>query len=503
MNIFALISFAVVLVLTLGVTFWANRRVRDESELYAAGGRVSALQNGLAITGDFVSAAAIFGSVALFYLSGVSMVLFLVAPLVGICLLLLFVAGPLRRLGKYTVGDVLVAKLGDARIKLFAGVCTIALSLMYVVAQLVAAGSLFSILLDIPFAVSVAAIGLLVTIYVSFGGMLATTWLQIIKAAILISGVLIMSVLAVGQAGGFEGLYARASASFGGDLANFSNQGLSLFSLISLSAGLVLGMMGMPHLLVRFLTVPNARAAEQSAFLSALFVALVLGLLLFAIGPATLAFVKGQPAFESAPGVIKGGENIVFLHLATALGGELLFGFMSAVAFATILAVVAGLGVAMASTAANDIFRPLVSVTTGDRWSSFAFRLSAAVTTFVGVLLALVLQHENIAFLSALAFGIAAGTNFPILLLALYWPRLTTAGAIAGGIVGLGVSLGLLIVGPTVWQKLLGHGEPLFPSDYTTLVAFPAALIVSVVVSLSGAGVRRRSLEAAPAKSGA
>lgn len=486
MNVTALLCFLAVLLVTVGITVWANRRTTDEGVLYTAGGKISAFQNGLAITGDFVSAAAIFGSVALFFMTGVSMVLYLVAPLVGLCLLLIFIAGPLRALGRYTIGDVLVAKLGNRGVRIFAGFCTVVLSLMYIVAQLVAAGSLFAILLDIPFLHSVSVIGVMVVLYVSFGGMLATTWLQIIKACILIAGFILMSVLALWQGGGFEGLYARAEANFGGDLSDFSNQGLSLFSAVSLSASLVLGMMGMPHLLVRFLTVPNARAAERSAFISAFFVALVLGLLLLTIGPAGLAFVKGDPAFEVAPGEIRGGANVVFLHLATALGGDLLFGLMAAVAFATILAVVAGLGVTMASTVANDLFRPLVSTETGNRWASRVFRVSAAVTTLIGVCLALVLQNENIAFLSALAFGIAASTNFPILLLALYWPRLTTAGAIAGGSSGLVISLVLLILGPTVWQKILGNGEPIFGSDYSALVAFPIALLVCVLVSLSG-----------------
>lgn len=484
MSLSAAICFGIVLIVTLAVTYWANRRTTDEAALYVAGGKISPVQNGLAITGDFVSAGAIFGSVSLFYLSGVSMVTFLVAPLVGLVLLLLFVAGPLRRLGRFTVGDVLVAKLSNERIRMFAGLCTITLSLMYLVAQLVAAGSLFAVLLNIPFNVSVAIIGVLVTIYVAFGGMLATTWLQIIKAVILISAVVFLTALALMEAGGVGGLFDAAQAKFDGDLNNFSNQGLSLFSVMSLSAGLVLGMMGMPHLLARFLTVPDARAAEQSAFVSAFLVALVLGLLLFAIGPATIAFVKDVPAYESEPGMIQGGANVVFLHLASALGGDLLFGLVSAVAFATILAVVAGLGVAMASTSANDLFRPLVSQATGDRWSRTVFRVSAAVTTFIGVLLALVLQNENIAFLSALAFGIAASTNFPILMLALYWPRLTTAGAIAGGTIGLIISVGLVIVGPTIWQKILGNPAPLFPSDYSTLVGLPVSLVVAALVSL-------------------
>ena len=490
MNVSALICFVLILIFTIGIVVWANRKSTDEGMLYTAGGSISPLQNGLAITGDFVSAAAVFGSTALFFLTGLNMVIYAIAPLIGLCLLLLFIAGPLRQLGRYTIGDVLVAKLGDDRIRMFSGICTITLSLLYIVAQLVAAGSLFSILLNLPFGISVSLIGALVALYVSAGGMLATTWLQIIKACILVVGFVIMSGLALWQTGGFDALYPRAETSFGGSLANFTDNGLGTFSTMSLSVSLVLGIMGMPHLLVRFLTVRDARAAERSTFYSAFFVALVLGLLVLVIGPAALAFVKGVAQFESAPGVVLGGENVVFLHLATALGGDILFGLMAAVSFATILAVVAGLGVAMASTAANDLFRPLVSTAVADRWATVVFRLTAVLSSAIGVVLAIVLQNENIAFLSALAFGIAASTNFPILLLALYWNRLTSAGAIAGGSAGLVISLGLLIVGPTIWQKILGNPAPLFPSDYSALVAFPSAIVVCVLVSLWTQGTK-------------
>ena len=496
----AVLCFAAVVAVTLAITAWASRRATDPAMLYAAGGRISAGQNGLAITGDFVSSAAIFGSVALFYGSGVGMAIYFIAPLAGLCLLLLLFAGPLRALGRFTVGDVLIARLPDERVRAFAGVSTVVLSEMYVVAQLVAAGTLFAVLLDVPYAVSVAAVGLLMTVYVCIGGMLATTWVQIVKATMLICGVIVLGVLAAVHAGGLGALHGRAEAALGSGFNDFASLGLTPFSALSLAAGLVFGMMGMPHLLVRFLTVPDVRAARRSALLACALVALVLGLLLLLVGPGTLAFVKGQPAYETAPGVIRGGANMVFVHLATAMGGEVLFGALAAVGFSTILAVVAGLGVAIASTVAHDIARPFAGRRgnrLGAKGEARVFRGAAGAASLVGVLLALNLEHENIAFLSALAYGIAASTNFPVLLLALYWPRLTATGAIAGGSCGLVLSIGLLIIGPTVWQKILGHAAPLFPSDYTALVAMPAAFAVAVIISL----IERRPLVAMQAES--
>lgn len=490
----AIACFVGVIFLTLLITGWASRRTADPSVLYTAGGSITAGQNGLAITGDFISSAAIFGSVALFYASGVGMVIYFVAPLVGLCLLLLLLAGPLRDLGRYTIGDVLTTKLGDERVRIFAGISTIVLSEMYIIAQLVAAGTLFTVMFDIPFWAAVITVGTLMALYVSAGGMLATTWVQIIKAVVLISGVVLMGMMAVVRAGGLEALHTRAERALGAPFNDFASMDLSMFSALSISAGLIFGMLGMPHLLVRFLTVPDVRTAQRSAMFACALVAFVLGLLLLLIGPAVLAFVKDVPTFESSSGQLRGGSNMAFIHLASALGGELLFGFIAAVGFSTILAVVSGLGVAIASTVSHDIAQPLARrrcATLTPQLEAVIFRCAAAAAAGLGVVLAIGLQNENVAFLSALAFGIAASTNFPVLILALYWRGLTPVGAMAGGSIGLLLSLALLIMGPTVWNKILGYSEAIFPSDYSALVAIPAAFLTSVTVSF----LNRRSLE--------
>jgi cation/acetate symporter len=471
--------------LTLVITYWAARRSVGRSSFYTAGGNISAVQNGLAVTGDFVSAAAILGSVALFFYAGVDAAIFYISPLVGLSLLLIFVAKPLRELGQYTIGDVLAANLDHSSVRVFSAFSTIILSELYVVAQLVGAGSLFSVVFDINYELAVAVVVALILIYVVFGGMLATTWVQIVKAGLLIIGVLLLSVLSIAKAGGVTELFVMAEAAYGSSLNEFGGAGMSIFSSVSLASALVFGMLGMPHLLIRFLTVPDVEAANRSVVISALLISIVLGLLLVVVGPAGLAFVKGQAAFQTSSGDILGGSNMILLHLSQSLGGDLLFGVIAAVTFSTILAVVAGLTVAMSSSAARDVYFVLKAnpADEDERMELIIFRVTAVVTIVVAAILSLALKNENIAYLTALAFGIAAATNFPILILAIYWKNLTVKGAIFGGVAGLFSSLFLLILGPTVWVQLLGNSSPIFPSDYSTLISVPIAFIVAYIVS--------------------
>ena len=483
-----ILIFMLIVAVTLGITYWAANRSTGRSDLYTAGGQSSPLQNGLAITGDFVSAAAILGSVALFFSAGIDAAIFYVSPLVGLGLLLIFVVKPLRECGKYTVGDVLSVKLPGRSIRIYMAICTIVLSEFYMVAQLVGAGHLFSIVFSVSYEIAVAVVAILIMIYVAFGGMLATTWVQIVKATLLILGVAILGGLAVIKSGGLGGLLSAAEQAYGGSLGSFGGSGLSLFAAASLSVAIVLGMMGMPHLLIRFLTVKNPAAARKSVVITAVLVALVLGTLLLIVGPATLAYVKGEAAFQTSAGGIQGGRNMILLHLSTALGGEVLFGVITAVTFSTILAVVAGLTIAMASSASYDIYATIAGNTdsTDERFELKIFRGAVILFVAVAAILSVALQDQNIAYLSAFAFGIAASTNFPILILALYWSRLTKRGALAGGSAGLLSALLLLVVGPTIWVQLLGNDAPLFPTDYSTLISTPIAFIFAYLFSITG-----------------
>ena len=490
--------FTSFVVITLVITYWAARRSVDRSGVYTAGGNISAMQNGLAVTGDFVSAAAILGSVALFFFSAVDTAIFYISPLVGLCLLLIFLATPLRDLGEYTVGDVLSSKLPGNSVRIFSAVSTLILSQLYVIAQLVGAGNLFSIVFDLNYQSAVFVVGLLIMVYVGFGGMLATTWVQIIKAALLIIGVVILSGLSLFKAGGLSELFVLAEEAYGSSLGEFGRSGMSPFSSISLASALVFGMLGMPHLLIRFLTVPDAATARRSVVISALLIAGVLGLLILIVGPATLAFVKDVAFYYDVDGSIIGGSNMILLHLADILGGELLFGVIAAVTFSTILAVVAGLTVAMSSSAARDIYFSLKGGVThqSEKKELFVFRATAVLAVIFACFVSIALQKENIAYLSALAFGIAAATNFPILILAIYWKRLTTRGALSGGFSGLVVALILLVIGPTVWVQLLGNSDPIFPSDYSTLISVPVAFFVAYVVSvLDAKGLEKKRTE--------
>ncbi|MDA9372404.1 cation acetate symporter [Porticoccaceae bacterium] len=485
MSIPILVFISLVLI-TLAITYWASRRSVDRSGIYTAGGNITAWQNGLAVTGDFVSAAAILGSVALFFFAAVDTAIFYISPLVGLCLLLILIATPLRELGKYTVGDVLASQLPGSAIRIFSAVSTLILSQLYVIAQLVGAGNLFSIVFDLDYEVAVFFVGALIIIYVGFGGMLATTWVQIVKAALLIMGVVLLSALSVYQAGSLSNLFSQAEQAYGSDLGIFGRSGMTPFSSLSLAAALVFGMLGMPHLLIRFLTVPDAATARRSVVISALLIAIVLGLLILVVGPATLAFVKDDLTYYNSSGDIIGGSNMILLHLSKYLGGELLFGMIAALTFSTILAVVAGLTVAMASSAARDIYFALRGEMgqETERMEILIFRMTAVFAVIVACFISIALQKQNIAYLSALAFGIAAATNFPILILTIYWRRLTTLGALSGGLTGLLTALIMLVIGPTVWVQLLGNANPIFPSDYSTLISAPIAFLVSYIVSL-------------------
>ena len=478
--------FLVTIAATLVITAWAARRGQDRASMYAASGRITGAQNGLAIAGDFMSATTVLGVVGLFFGGGVDTMIYFLAPLAAMCLILLWIAGPLRRLGRFTLGDVLVARLNSPAMRVFSGVSTIVISLIYLIAQLVGAGALISVLFGLSFTHAVLIVGALMAIYITFGGMLAATWVQIIKAVLLIIGVLVLCALTVRAGGGLGGLYARAEAAhhLGANLFQFGGMKLSPFSAISLAVGMTLGILGLPHLLIRFFTVPDEGAARRSIVVACSIIALVFILTFAVIGPGAVAFVTGNPAFITAAGAVKGGPNMVVVHLADAVGGEVLFGAFSAVAFATILAVVAGLTIAIASATSHDVFgayrsdRPRSE--TGELW---VFRLAAVAASVVAVSLAIVFQKENVAYLVALAMTVAASTNFPVVILSLYWRGLTTAGALVGGLVGLIASVGMIIASPPVWVKVLGHPTPLFPSDYPALISAPLAFAVIWLVS--------------------
>jgi cation/acetate symporter len=488
----AVIAFLGTIASTLAITLWAGRRNRSRADFYVAGSRVSALQNALAICGDFLSAATLLGMTALFFTSGADASLYFVGPLGGLALMLFFVAGPVRRLGRFTLADVVCARLPARGLRLLYGSSAILISMFYLVAQIVGAGALIEVLFRVPFVPAVLLVGALMTLYVTIGGMLAATWVQIVKASILVVAVLGLTALALLQAGGLPALYGRAAAlhAQGARLFQLGGFGLDLFSATSLMIGLSIGMMGLPHVLIRFFTVPDRAAAERSLRIALVVMAVVFAALVGVVGPATVAFVQGDPRFVAPGGGILGGANMVAIHLASVLGGQLLFGVMTAVAFATILAVVAGLNMAIASAAANDLFRTLRGAASSERAELMAFRIAAVASAVLAMALAVVLRGQNVALIVSFALVISTSVHVPVLLLVLYWPRLTAPGALAGGLTGLVGAVALMTVGPSM-SRVLGLGAPLFGSDYPTLLTAPAALLVAVLVSLATAPARQ------------
>lgn len=497
----AMICFVAVVIATLLITRWAARHAAGRDGLYAANGSISAGQNGLAIAGDFVSAATLLGTTAIYFTAGADSILYLVPFLLGLCLILCWIAGPLRKLGRFTLGDVVTSRLQSPVLRMYSGVSTITISFFYLVAQLVGAGGLISILFGIPFLGAVIIVGALMAIYVTFGGMVAATWVQVIKAAVLLATIVLLAILCLVKGGGLAEIYVRAASAheLGTQLFSLGNLEMDAFSTISLVAGLALGTMGLPHLLIRAFTVKDAEASRKSVAIGTAIIAVILAMVFLIIAPATVAFVKGVAEFQDATGGVQGGTNMAVVHLASAVGGDLLFGAMSAVAFATILAVVAGLTVAVAAAASHDIYATLTRKSLSDEGHELVvFRLTAILTSVAAVGMAVLLQHQNIAVLVAGAMTLAASANFPVLFLVIYWRGLTVPGAVSGGLTGLVSALTLLVLGPAVWVKVLGFATPIFPSEYPTLVSMPLAFLTAIVVSQFTAG--REAASSAPAE---
>ena len=493
--------FVAVILMTLGITWWAARRAKSRSDFYAAGGNITGLQNGLAIAGDFLSATTFLGMTGMFFATGVDPTsIYYLCPLVGMSLMILLVAGPLRRAGKFTLGDVMASRSGSPSLRVFAGVSTITVSIIYLVGQLVGAGSLISLLFGLNYGVSVILVGLLMVVYVAGGGMLAATWVQIIKAVMLICIVGLIGVLCVAKAGSIAGVYALAAKAHplgAGGLFVPGAGKTDMFSAVSLAFGTSVGLMGLPHLLIRFFTVKDVKTAKRSAVAATTIIGCVFVIMFGIVGPSAVAFLRGDPAFVGKTGMVAGGPNMVAIQLAKALGGPLLMGVTSAVAFATILAVVSGLVMATASAASHDLYGVLKKGPKTEGKELTVFRLAAVGAGIVAILLAFAFQQQNVAFMTALAMGVAVSANVPVVLLTLYWKGLTTAGALTGGLFGLVTSVGLIIIGPAVWVKVLHHAAPIFPSDYPGLLVMPVAFVVTILVSMATRASAQGALAAA------
>lgn len=478
-NITAITMFLAFVLVTLGITYWAARRTKTTADFYAAGGGITGFQNGLAIAGDYMSAASFLGIAGLVYTSGFDGLIYAIGFLVGWPIVLLLIAEPLRNLGKYTFADVASFRLQQKPIRILAASGSLVTVIFYLIAQLVGAGKLIEVLFGLPYESAVVIVGVLMTLYVTFGGMLATTWVQLIKAILLLSGASLMALLVMSHFGfSFENMFSEATKVHAKGAAIMAPGTLvsDPISAISLGMALMFGTAGLPHILMRFFTVKNAVQARRSVLYATGFIGYFY-ILTFIIGFGAIVLLLNHPDYF-ADGKLIGGTNMAAIHLSQALGGDILLGFISAVAFATILAVVSGLTLAGSSAISHDLYATLVLK--GERSEKKEIRASRIATVCLGiisVLLGIVFENQNVAFMVGLAFCVAASANFPILLLSMYWRKLTTRGAVIGGSIGLLTALVLVIIGPTVWVDTFHFEKAIFPFKYPALFSISAAFV--------------------------
>ena len=471
---------------TLLITWWAARRTRTTRDFYAAGGNISGLQNGLAIAGDFMSAASFLGVSGLIFGFGFDGLIYAVGGLAGWPLVLFLLSERLKNLGKYTFADAVSLRLAATPIRSLAACGSLVAVVLYLIGQMVGAGKLIEVLFGLDYTIAVVTVGALMIVYVCFGGMIATTWVQIIKAVLLLSGATLVTFLVLRQFNfSFDQLFRAAIEHHphGPRVMQPGEMVHDPLEIISLGVALAFGTSGLPHILMRFFTVPDAREARRSVFFAAGFIGYFYTLT-FVIGFGAIALVAGREGFLDGAGKLLGGDNMAAIHLARAAGGELFLGFMSAVCFATILAVVSGLTLSGASAISHDLYANVWRKEASERE---VVTLSRYATIGLGVLavsLALLFESQNVAYMVLLAFSVGASVNFPLLFLAMSWRNLTTTGAVTGGIMGLVTAIGCIVLGPTVWVEVLGNAAPVVPYKYPAVFAMLASFSGSIVVSL-------------------
>lgn len=489
--------FAVFVLATLWITKWAAARTKSVSDFYTAGGGITGFQNGLAIAGDYMSAASFLGISAAVMINGYDGLIYSIGFLVGWPIITFLLAEKLRNLGKFTFADVAAYRFRQGPIRAFAASGTLVVVLFYLIAQMVGAGQLIKLLFGLEYWVAVVLVGVLMMVYVLFGGMTATTWVQIIKAGLLLFGASFMAIMVLAQYGfSPEKLFAAAvqvktdaAIAAGKDAVQASTIGQAIMgpgnfikdpiSAISFGMALMFGTAGLPHILMRFFTVPDAKEARKSVFWATTWIGYFY-ILTFIIGFGAIVLVSTNPRFLEIGGDLIGGSNMAAVHLADAVGGDVFLGFMSAVAFATILAVVAGLTLSGTSAVSHDLYSTLIKK--GEASNEEVMRVSRTTTLILGVvavLLGIIFEKQNIAFMVSLAFAIAASANFPVLFLSILWKGCTTRGATIGGFLGLIVALLLTLLSPSVWEATLGNpaGSAPFPYASAALFSMPLAFI--------------------------
>ncbi|EWY39139.1 acetate permease [Skermanella stibiiresistens SB22] len=485
----AIIMFLIFVMGTLGITYWAANRTKSAADFYTAGGGITGFQNGLAIAGDYMSAATLLGLSSLVFSTGFDGFIYIISFFVGWPIILFLVAERLRNLGRFTFADIASYRLDQAKVRTFAAIGSLTVVCFYLIVQMVGAGQLIKLLFGLDYAVAVVIVGVLMVVYVTFGGMIATTWVQIIKAVLLLGGGSVLGILALAYFGfNLDFMAAQAVASHKAGIKIMAPGSLLAdpVSAVSLSLGLVFGTAGLPHIMMRFFTVPNAKEARKSVFVASGFIGFFF-LVVAVLGLAAITIVGTDPRFFEGGkigGKIIGGGNMPVMHLAKALGGDLFLGFLSAVAFATILAVVSGLALAGASAISHDIYARVIRK--GKATEKEEMRVSKIASLALGVLavvLGILFEKQNVAFLVGLTFGIAASANFPVLILSMYWKGLTTRGALYGGLTGLISAVVCVVLSKAVWVVVLENPAPIFPYEQPALFSMTLAFLVTIVVS--------------------
>ena len=497
-NMEAMIMFFAFIIGTMGITKWAASKTKSASDFYTAGGGITGFQNGLAIAGDYMSAASFLGISGMIYLNGFDGIIYAIGFLVGWPIILFLMAEKLRNLGKFNFTDIAAYRLDERRIRILAACGSLTVVTFYLIAQMVGAGKLIEVLFHIPYHCAVVIVGALMIIYVTFGGMLATTWVQIIKAVLLLGGVTIMALLVLATTGinfSFANLAETAvnlHAKKDAILAPGSFVSDPIAS-ISLGLALMLGTAGLPHILMRFFTVGNAKEARKSVVYATGFIGYFY-LLIAVVGLGGIVYLMDpnvNSAYLDAAGKLIGGNNMAAVHLAQATGGSIFLGFISAVAFATILAVVAGLALAASNSIAHDLYA--IVIRKGQATDAEEMKVSKRTVIVIGivaVLLGFAFENQNIAFMVGLAFAVAASANFPILILSIYWSKLTTRGAFIGGFIGLLTAVILVVLSKTVWVDIFGFKDAIFPWTHPALFSVSAAFIGIWFFSITDSSAR-------------
>ena len=498
-NWHAIIMFLIFVALTMGITYWAARRTKSAADFYTAGGGITGFQNGMAIAGDYMSAATLLGLTAMTFTSGYDGYIYMMAFFAGWPIILFLMAERLRNLGRFTFSDITAYRLDQGKIRTMAAISSLTVVCFYLIAQMVGAGQLIKLLFGLDYNVAIFAVGILMMVYVTFGGMVATTWVQIIKAGLLLAGGTLVMVLAFSQFGfSYSEMVTRVTEvhKLGDKLMYPGSLLADPVTAISLGLGLMFGTAGLPHILMRFFTVTDAKEARKSVLYASGFVAYFFNVI-FIMGLASIVIVGQNPEFFEGgdlQGKLIGGGNMVAMHLSKAVGGNMLLGFLAAVAFATILAVVSGLALAGASAISHDLYARVIKK--GQVSETDEIRVSKYATVALGLLaivLGIAFEKQNIAFMVGLAFGVAAAANFPVLILSMYWKGLTTRGALWGGYGGLMSAVLFVLFSKSVWVDVLGNAAPLFPYTQPALFAMPVAFLLAYIFSKTDSSVRAKN----------